>query len=508
MLLVILAIILTQLVGLVSTRNAQHDLLIEASLDTNETFARKIAQSASELLQRAESDLVDTAATMLAYGLDSAKAEFEAQRLLRLKLGFSLVAVHDEQGSLLAIVAQNPKYLQHKHFEAPGLRQLEKLRTSKVSSAFTIANGQLAIMLVQPLISPQAAYMGYISATVFLEGEGGLQSLVGNTRFRGDTQLLVIGAAGRLLYDSNPEYSGVNGLTSPVIAQAYQSRQSGQLSYFSADGIEFLAGYAFVPETRWLVLVQRSKESVLRGLNERMLGILPDLLVPTLLLMLLAWGSAYLIARPIGQLAQLVEDGVGKNMAQNIERVSCWYSEADSLQRALLVGVGRANRTIRRLRAAAMIDPMTKLGNRRGLEQELDALVDQGQAFAIIALDIDYFKAVNDAYGHAGGDQVLIAFASLVSQTMRAGDTVFRVGGEEFLVLMPGAGVQSGVRLAERLKAKLAAEPLLPEGQVLTMSAGVADCLPGASVSAALETADQALYRAKRAGRNRVEAMG
>ncbi|MFA5662644.1 diguanylate cyclase [Castellaniella sp.] len=508
MLLVMLAIILTQLVGLLGTRNAQRDLLIEASLDTNESFALKIAQSASELLQRAQGDLADVGELMTGSQMNHFVLESEVARLLKLRLGFSIVAVHDVQDHLLAIALKDPAQRPYHHLQSPDMRRLHELREAGVSPAFTTPDGRLAIMLVQPLMDRTDQYVGYLAAAVYLDDDGGLQRLVGSTAFRDDTQLLVIGRAGRLLYDSHPGHVGEGGLDDPAIAQVYQTRQSGRLIHVDHDGVERVAGYAYVPEAQWLVLVQRPLRSVLQGLNDRILGVLLDLLLPTALLVLLAWWSARWIVRPIGHLALLVEGGMSGDLSQSIGRVRCWYTEAQSLQRALLAGIGRARRTIRQLREAAQVDPMTGLGNRRGLEQMLAALVAQQQAFALVALDIDHFKVVNDTYGHAVGDQVLIAFARLVIEVVRADDTTFRVGGEEFLVLMPDADMQDAVQLAERLKSRLAAQPLLPDGKVLTVSAGVADWRLGLSVLAALESADQALYRAKRAGRNRVEAAG
>ncbi|MFA7438701.1 diguanylate cyclase [Castellaniella sp.] len=505
MLLVMLAILLTHLVGLVGTRNAQHDLLIEAALAANESLAVKIAQLASERLQRAQGDLAAVAERMVSSGMNRFVLDSEVARLLKLGLGFSVTAVHDAQGRLLAVAIEDSAARPEGHLEAPGVDRLLGQRQAGVSPAFLTAGGKLAIMLVQPLTGSQGLDAGYLSAIMYLEDESGLRRLFGHVQFKDDTQWLVVDPVGRVLYDSHLGRIGHSGLGEPAIVQARQAQQSGQLAYQDRQGFKRLAGYASVPEAGWLVLVQRPENSVLQGLNRRLLDVLLDVLTPIVLLMLLAWWSARWIVRPIGQLAQLVQGGTSDGVAEQIAQVRCWYFEARLLQKALLAGIGRTRRTITELREAAHADPLTGLGNRRGLDLMLEKLVGEDQPFAIIAFDIDHFKTVNDAYGHAVGDQVLCAFAKLIGHVVRMDDTVFRVGGEEFLVLLPDADVHRAAQLAERLKAHLAGQPLLPDGLRLTVSAGVADWQPGSSVPAAIETADQALYRAKRAGRNRVE---
>src|SRR5690606_39457410 len=130
-----------------------------------------------------------------------------------------------------------------------------------------------------------------------------------------------------------------------------------------------------------------------------------------------------------------------------------------------------------------------------------------GAPFAIALIDIDRFKSINDSHGHLVGDQLLRAFARRVSERLREVDLLGRYGGEEFILLLVGTRLAGAVRLAERLREDVAAanwDEVLP-GLRLTMSAGVAEYRPGESLEALLERADNALYAAKRGGRNRVE---
>jgi diguanylate cyclase (GGDEF)-like protein len=161
-------------------------------------------------------------------------------------------------------------------------------------------------------------------------------------------------------------------------------------------------------------------------------------------------------------------------------------------------------------RTEAVIDGLTGMLNRRALDQRLHELTAQaqitGQPVAVIAGDIDHFKRVNDDHGHATGDAVLVEVAYRLRKALRAYDLAYRVGGEEFLVVLPGADVSAAAGLAEQLRAAVAAEPAA--GVRVTMSFGIAS-----SAGAALERerlldeADTALYEAKARGRDQVVAI-
>jgi diguanylate cyclase (GGDEF)-like protein len=165
-----------------------------------------------------------------------------------------------------------------------------------------------------------------------------------------------------------------------------------------------------------------------------------------------------------------------------------------------------------RLLALADTDALTGLRNRRALMQALAQVVAQarrsGRPLSLAVLDLDHFKAVNDQHGHAAGDQVLRQFTALMMAQLRAGDLCGRLGGEEFVVLMPDTEQPQALASIERLRAALAARPLawIDESVELTVSAGVACLDPAHDVDGdrLLQAADAALYQAKRDGRNRV----
>lgn len=160
-----------------------------------------------------------------------------------------------------------------------------------------------------------------------------------------------------------------------------------------------------------------------------------------------------------------------------------------------------------RLIAAAMTDALTGLPNRRALKQKLEEEHQRARRhrtdLAIVMIDIDYFKDINDALGHPAGDAALTTVAHLLTQELRANDTLARYGGEEFIAILPSTGIEGGLVMAERFRRTI--ERAAWDFRALTVSAGVATGRAGKTHHAELvRQADAALLQAKRRGRNRV----
>ena len=158
--------------------------------------------------------------------------------------------------------------------------------------------------------------------------------------------------------------------------------------------------------------------------------------------------------------------------------------------------------------AMAVEDPLTKLQNRRAAMESLGELSKKGCAAAIFMIDIDHFKSVNDRYGHAAGDAVLVAVARQLRESAPQAEVLGRIGGEEFLIAIPDLSPERACAIAERARQDIERLPIeLPAAQGLlsvTISVGVAGWLNGVPVDRVLAAADAALYSAKRNGRNQV----
>lgn len=173
----------------------------------------------------------------------------------------------------------------------------------------------------------------------------------------------------------------------------------------------------------------------------------------------------------------------------------------------------RMQALVQMLAQRAQIDGLTGLCNRASFDtrwrQEYERAARQGSALSLAMIDLDEFKSINDTYGHPAGDAVLGSVAQLLQRSIRSSDVACRFGGEEFVLILPETSPEEAVRLCERIRAGCQALAWARHpGRAVTLSAGIAgtDSASSHPLAAWIETADQNLYAAKRAGRNRVVA--
>lgn len=163
----------------------------------------------------------------------------------------------------------------------------------------------------------------------------------------------------------------------------------------------------------------------------------------------------------------------------------------------------------KQLELLATIDPLTSAGNRRSLDNKLTEIITaqhrHKQKMCLILIDIDHFKKVNDEYGHAVGDDVLINVSSLITKHTRVLDSLYRYGGEEFIIVPLYLDLEKAINLAEKLRSIIESSDLLPN-KALTVSLGLAQYHQSESVESWISRADAALYLAKKTGRNRVHS--
>lgn len=176
--------------------------------------------------------------------------------------------------------------------------------------------------------------------------------------------------------------------------------------------------------------------------------------------------------------------------------------------------LARTNRRLQenesRLKAMSLTDPLTGLANRRHLMEFLQAGLDRSrrysEPFSVIMSDIDHFKQVNDGFGHDVGDEVLLAFANMMKNSMRTVDLVARLGGEEFIIALPRVALDGAMATAERLRAKTQQLHFTRMGKPITASFGVAQLQSADNAESLLKHADEAVYASKHGGRDRVTA--
>ncbi len=203
-------------------------------------------------------------------------------------------------------------------------------------------------------------------------------------------------------------------------------------------------------------------------------------------------------------------------MLADTQKMQVLTTELSAKLQARTSEVNSLTENLRRAQSEALLDSLTGLKNRRGLERAVEDLLREPpglMGLALLLADIDHFKVVNDTYGHVLGDKVIRAVAHVLRSNIKGRDVAARLGGEEFAVLLPQTTLTGAAAVAEQIRGTVAQGRICrPDGNEsigqVTLSVGVAVAQPGDTLEALLERADAAMYTAKRAGRNRVSVAG
>ena len=226
--------------------------------------------------------------------------------------------------------------------------------------------------------------------------------------------------------------------------------------------------------------------------------------------------SAHVVARTPGRLLELSEEAFWQlTNASHAFALNLLLKLAERL-RANNATVSKNVKKRRQYERAAMFDGLTGIHNRRWLDETLHRMVrrhENGRGeLSLSLIDIDHFKRFNDTYGHAAGDHVLTVVATALAANLRPTDLVARFGGEEFVIIFPDTDLDLAARAADRVRRAVKSEVLvMPDGSPLpsvTISMGVSQLAAGNTVPDLLKAADEAMYAAKQAGRDRVMLAG
>jgi diguanylate cyclase (GGDEF)-like protein len=497
--------LLSALIALANTLHAsyrvQREQLIGTTLEANRVYASKLAETTQNFIQSAQQQLAYSATTLGQHAHDRRELEAEAARLQLQTNSFNSVLIVDPAGTVLATSPQSLA-LQGVTLNSRGNKEALERRVPFISDPYQSATGRLLVAISHPVFSAQGQYQGYVSGTIYLRERSILQTLLGKHYYRDGSYLYVVDRNGRILYHIEPNRVGQFALENPAVL-AVSKGHTGAQQVRNSHGVQMLAGYAPVPIVGWGVVAQRPTDATLAALSTLMKAVIWNAIPLGVLSLLITWWFARRISLPLWQLARNVQNRDTGIAIRHVTGIRAWYYEVAHLKQALLYSFNLLQDRIGKLNRASMTDPLTGLQNRRGLQQGLEDWQARGQPFGIIALDIDRFKTINDRFGHAVGDAVILRIAQLMRDDSRDTDLLCRNGGEEFLILLPGIDTEASAGIAERLRVQVAAEVFEEVGSV-SVSLGVAH-YPSYhdDPQQALRLADKALYMAKEQGRNR-----
>ncbi|MDY0249525.1 MAG: sensor domain-containing diguanylate cyclase [Pseudomonas sp.] len=486
-----------------TSHQTQRALLIEQTLEANQAYASKMANSVDDFLLAAQQQLAFAAQDVLLANHDPKQLAHVTDRLHQQTGSFNSALVVDQQGTVVAVSPTTIGLLGLK-IQSPGSLQALRERKPLISKPYISSTHRLLVFISHPIIDAQGTYLGFVGGSIYLHEESILYSLLGKHYHADESYIYVVDQDAYLIYHQDSDRVGEYVTGNPVIEQVIAGKV-GRQQVVNSKGDEMLAGFAFVPSAGWGVVTQRSLLATLASMDQQMLSVAKYSFPFFVLIMFLVWVVSRWISQPLWQLARSAEDLDEPDVNAQITNIFVWYFEASQLKRAMLRGLAGLNRKIGKLSLENITDPLTGLMNRRGMQIALDEWEQEQQGFSVIMGDIDHFKRINDEFGHDVGDEVLQFIAQHMSESSRPDDLICRVGGEEFVVLLPKVDITIAYKAAERLRQRIASNICPSVGLPITMSFGVASWLGGdVSIADVMKDADLALYSAKKAGRNRV----
>ncbi len=471
----------------------------DSLLENNLAYAMKIADTTDRYLTMAQRELAWTASEL--HSTDASVARYEVERMRRRSEVFNSVGVVDAKAMIIATSPYLPALTGVRvHSEAS--QNALAVQKPLISGPFTSVAGNEMIMLSHPLSSADGHYLGYLGGSIYLKKHSMLSDIISLHFYKDNVSITIADRDGKVIFNTVATQT-----RSPINLSPQLKMYMGNNLTGSFVGRNCLVGYAGLKTSNWNIIVSTPSEvvtSMLFNTAKKISGLVLGILF------FITVGVAFLssrIAKPLAQLARLVQANDSLASPEKLSAIRAWYQEAYLLRDAMEKRFRLVSAQFAALSDEAMTDPLTGLYNRRGFYERLTYIKNLKNQCAI-AVDIDHFKTINDSFGHNVGDAVLVHTADLLRLTCRKEDVISRFGGEEFVILLSETTLAGSAAIAERIRQVISGTEF-PEAGHLTVSIGVAGLKDyDSDYERLLMEADSALYQAKRQGRNKVVVSG
>ena len=385
--------------------------------------------------------------------------------------------------------------------ESPGVLEALSKKTNIISSPYRAITGRLLILISTPLFDFQNKYIGMLNGTIYLEEENFIKDILAEHFSEDGSYVFVVDKEGTLIYHPEKHRIGEKVRENKVV-QSLMEKQSGAKEIFNLKGQHVLAGFSYIEASEWGVVSQTPYKSSLNPLS----GIMQKMFFYTMPFVIVFYFLAFLLSEKLASpLKNLALFTMSANSEETYEKskISTWYFEAKQLTETIERYRKKQEETLADFKQQSLTDSLTGLRNRRYLDLLFTDLLEQNKAFSIIMIDIDHFKKVNDEFGHQAGDEVLKFLANHMTSASYEKGVCIRLGGEEFLIVIPNTQAKDTYDLAEKLRKDVEIS-MPPINRKITISTGVGEYkLNQESISSLMHRVDEALYAAKSGGRNR-----
>lgn len=485
-----------------SSYHGNTQLLIKQASVQNRAYVEKLAQMVSLYLEESLQSL-EFSANNIADRMDDEEALLrEVNQLYSIGNRFNSVVIANKDGLILA-GAPDEFSLQGQTISSKEGLKLIKNQKPNISDPYMAATGKRLITISHPIFSKEGEYKGLINGTIYVNESNYIHSLLDKHFYQDGSYVYVVDSTGRIIYHRDESRMNDDVSDNEAVQQLLKG-ESGARCLTNSLGVEMIAAYKTVDIANWGIVAQTPKKVALESVTDQVMHMLYIQLPIIIFTVIIAIFAAGKIAKPLQNLAEISEDSIQESELDKLRKLKVWYYEAFQLKNALVHSFSFLHSQVHFFMDRSTIDPLTGLTNRRTMDEILNCSIAKKQPISIIMLDIDFFKKVNDTYGHAVGDEVLKFFANEMKDVTKEKGVCCRYGGEEFIILLPKLKVEDAYHMAEHLR-KIVEAKNSPCGRPITFSAGVASYPEHANNSKDLIiSADNALYKAKQTGRNRV----
>lgn len=499
--LVIFSVVSLFLISLAVSYYIQRQELIDNSLSVNFEYATKIATGVDHHFQNINKELAYSAHIL---GQNFNRPEVihaEAERIQLQSDYFARVLVFDSQGRIKEVSPKTANLKKNLQVTTLGVRESLQLKKPYISPPFYSAAHDLVVIVTQPIFDRNHKYLGFISGNILLKEQNIISKLLTMKYGYKDSYMYVFDQSDKVIF--HPKHERIGEPIKNNTGLAFMNlAKSGKVQLVNSRGIDNLAGFAHVPTTNWIVVSQQPTESLLRQADAILYQVGIGIGFFYLFVFFAVWKVSYLISSPMNSLAKMAGDLADPEAVNQINHIKPWYFELRNFKFSLLLSANHFNKKINELNVHINTDPLTGLYNRRGLDTYVNEFMANQTKFAVIAIDIDHFKKINDTYGHYKGDVILQKVSQQIQDNFRENDVCCRIGGEEFIVLTPMTDKEQAYAIAERLRRVLEVDLMDGMGPV-TISIGITHW-PQTSrdIKEVFKAADDLLYQAKMDGRN------
>lgn len=467
----IISILSTFFMSVWSSNRFYKDIFTKEQSEMQQNYTNQLVKDVNHHFEQLLQDLSNSTQQLSIVLTDEDGVKKEVERLKEQNSLLNGVIIMNKEG--LPLVSSIPSTILDEFLKTQWNFENVVTQSFSVNQLLKINKEQQVIFIAYPIRSDKDEYIGLIGATVNLTA----QSILGD-QYDEEKAIHIVDTDGEIVFDGNKKIR------------------------HSVNTEEMIITNGIIPLTDWQLIVQqplvKEKASVKMMLENIILTMAPFLLIAFVVVM---W-MAKKVAQPMQQLSIGVEESIKANSTQGLKEMDDWYFEAHHLKNLLVSNLTVLQNQIVTLKDQVALDPLTGIKNRRTIDTVLSEWVFKKVPHAIILVDLDYFKNINDTYGHTVGDEVLKVFAKNMQEVVDKNGLCSRYGGEEFLILLPYVTLEKALEIVGALRAKQAFTNNL-SGCPVTFSAGVTVCSEMSKTPEQLiNIADNALYKAKQAGRN------